>query len=116
MDLQRWRPREGADERPDARRHHVVLGNQQRNLLGTTVLENNNNNFNAADQNTDEINLPVAVTVFPGEIYRAPRSWTERAYSNLIYDHAVDKGGHFAAWEQPQLFAEEMRSAFRTLR
>jgi pimeloyl-ACP methyl ester carboxylesterase len=78
--------------------------------------ENNNNNFNAADQKTNEIKIPVAVTVFPGEIYRAPRSWTERAYSNLIYYNEVDKGGHFAAWEQPQLFAEEMRSAFRTLR
>lgn len=78
--------------------------------------ENNNNNFNAADQKTSQIKLPVAVTVFPGEIYRAPRSWTERAYSNLVYFHEVDKGGHFAAWEQPQLFAEEMRAAFRTLR
>jgi len=78
--------------------------------------ENNNNNFNAADQKTSEIKLPVAVTVFPGEIYRAPRSWTERAYSNLTYYHEVDKGGHFASWEQPQLFAEEMRSAFRALR
>lgn len=78
--------------------------------------ENNNNNFNAADQKTADIKLPVAVTVFPGEIYRAPRSWTERAYSHLVYFHEVDKGGHFAAWEQPQLFAEEMRSAFKTLR
>jgi pimeloyl-ACP methyl ester carboxylesterase len=78
--------------------------------------ENNNNNFNAADQKTDQIKLPVAVTVFPGEIYRAPRSWTERAYSNLVYFHQVDKGGHFAAWEQPKLFAEEMRAAFRPLR
>lgn len=78
--------------------------------------ENNNNNFNAADQKTADIKLPVAVTVFPGEIYRAPRSWTEHAYGHLIYFHEVDKGGHFAAWEQPQLFAEEMRSAFKTLR
>ncbi len=78
--------------------------------------ENNNNNFNAADQKTSQIKLPVAVTVFPGEIYRAPRSWTERAYSNLVYYNEVDKGGHFAAWEQPRLFAEEMRAAFRTLR
>jgi len=78
--------------------------------------ENNNNNFNAADQKTADIKLPVAVTVFPGEIYRAPRSWTERAYPNLIYFHEVDKGGHFAAWEQPKLFAEELRAAFKTLR
>jgi pimeloyl-ACP methyl ester carboxylesterase len=78
--------------------------------------ENNNNNFNAVEQQTAEISVPVAVTVFPGEIYRAPRSWSERSYHKLIYFHEVDKGGHFAAWEQPQLFAEEMRAAFRSLR
>lgn len=78
--------------------------------------ENNTNNFNAVEQKTAEIKLPVAVTVFPGEIYQAPRSWTERAYSNLIYFHEVDRGGHFAAWEEPQLFAEELRAAFRSLR
>lgn len=78
--------------------------------------ENNNNNFNAVDQKTAEILIPVAVTVFPGEIYRAPKSWTERAYSNLSYYHEVDKGGHFAAWEQPQIFARELRAAFKPLR
>ena len=60
--------------------------------------------------------VPVAVTVFPGEIYRAPRSWGEKTFSKLIYWHEVDKGGHFAAWEQPQLFAQEIRAAFRSLR
>jgi pimeloyl-ACP methyl ester carboxylesterase len=78
--------------------------------------ENNNNNFNAVEQRTAEITVPVAVTVFPGEIYQAPKSWTERSYHNLIYFHEADKGGHFAAWEQPQLFAEELRAAFKTLR
>jgi pimeloyl-ACP methyl ester carboxylesterase len=78
--------------------------------------ENNNNNFNAVEQRTGEITIPVAVTVFPGEIYQAPRSWAERSYRNLIYFHEVDKGGHFAQWEQPQLFAEELRAAFKTLR
>lgn len=78
--------------------------------------ENNNNNFNAVEQKTAAISVPVAVTVFPGEIYRAPRSWTERSYPKLIYFHEVDKGGHFAAWEQPQLYAEELRAAFRPLR
>ena len=68
--------------------------------------------FNAFDIPT----LPVAVTVFPAEIYRAPRSWGERALGNLIYWNEVDKGGHFAAWEQPQLFSEEVRAAFRSLR
>src|SRR6266542_2226108 len=60
--------------------------------------------------------IPVAMTVFPGEQYQAPRSWAERAYPNLIYFNEVDRGGHFAAWEQPQLFSEEIRAAFRSLR
>ena len=69
------------------------------------------------EQKTAEISLPVAVTVFPGEIYQAPRSWTESsAYRNLIYFNEVDKGGHFAAWEEPELFARELRAAFRSLR
>ena len=58
----------------------------------------------------------MAVTVFPSEQYEAPRSWTERAYAKLIYYNHVDKGGHFAAWEQPLLFAEELRGAFKSLR
>ncbi|SDL86999.1 Pimeloyl-ACP methyl ester carboxylesterase [Geodermatophilus siccatus] len=62
------------------------------------------------------VTIPVAVTVFPGEQYEAPRSWTERAYPNLIHYSRVDRGGHFAAWEQPQLFAEELRAAFRSVR
>jgi pimeloyl-ACP methyl ester carboxylesterase len=78
--------------------------------------ENNNNNFSAAAQHTEDIDVPVAVTVFPGEIYQAPRSWTEQAYRNLIYYHQVDKGGHFAAWEEPDLFSTELRAAFAPLR
>jgi pimeloyl-ACP methyl ester carboxylesterase len=66
--------------------------------------------------NAKGVRIPVAVTVFPSEQYQAPRSWTEQAYPNLIYYHQVDRGGHFAAWEQPQLFAEELRAAFRSLR
>jgi pimeloyl-ACP methyl ester carboxylesterase len=58
----------------------------------------------------------VAITVFPGESYQAPRSWAERAYPNLTYFNKVDKGGHFAAWEEPGLFATELRAAFRSLR
>ena len=61
-------------------------------------------------------NVPVAVTIFPGEIYRAPRSWAEKAFKKLIYWNEVATGGHFAAWEQPQLFAREIRAAFRSLR
>jgi pimeloyl-ACP methyl ester carboxylesterase len=78
--------------------------------------ENNTNNFNAVEQKTADISIPVAVTVFPGEIYRAPKSWTERAYRNLIYFKEVERGGHFAAWEEPELFATELRAAFQTLR
>jgi pimeloyl-ACP methyl ester carboxylesterase len=78
--------------------------------------ENNNNNFGAAAQHTQDIDVPVAVTVFPGEIYQAPKSWTEQAYRNLIYYHQVDKGGHFAAWEEPELFSTELRAAFAPLR
>jgi pimeloyl-ACP methyl ester carboxylesterase len=70
----------------------------------------------AAAQQTDKIKVPVAVTAFPGEIYRAPESWTRRAYKTLIYFHEAPHGGHFAAWQAPQVFAEEMRAAFRSLR
>jgi pimeloyl-ACP methyl ester carboxylesterase len=66
--------------------------------------------------NAKGVSIPVAVTVFPGEQYQAPRSWAERAYPELIYFNEVDRGGHFAAWEQPQLFTEELRAAFRSLR
>ncbi|HET9921959.1 MAG TPA: alpha/beta fold hydrolase [Ktedonobacteraceae bacterium] len=60
--------------------------------------------------------IPVAVSAFPDELYQAPRSWTERAYPRLIYYNKLDKGGHFAAWEQPQLFSEEVRTGFQSLR
>jgi pimeloyl-ACP methyl ester carboxylesterase len=66
--------------------------------------------------NAKGVSIPVATTVFPGEQYQAPRSWAEQAYPNLVYYNEVDRGGHFAAWEQPQLFAEELRAAFRSLR
>ena len=78
--------------------------------------ENHGNILSAAAQKTAEISLPVAITVFPEEIYRAPETWARRAFRNLIYFHEVDKGGHFAAWEQPELFAAELRAAFRSLR
>jgi len=70
----------------------------------------------AAAQKTNEISLPVAITVFPEDVYRPPETWARRAYPNLTYFHEVDKGGHFAAWEQPELFAAELRAAFRSLR
>lgn len=70
----------------------------------------------SAPQKTSEISLPVAITVFPGEVYRAPETWARRAYRNLAYFNEAEKGGHFAAWEQPELFAAEVRAAFRSLR
>jgi pimeloyl-ACP methyl ester carboxylesterase len=66
--------------------------------------------------NDFNISVPAAVSVFPEEVYQAPRSWTERAYKNLVHFNEVPKGGHFAAWEQPQLFSEEVRAGFRSLR
>jgi len=62
------------------------------------------------------VSIPAAVSAFPDELYQAPRSWTERAYPKLIYYNKLDDGGHFAAWEQPHLFSEEVRAAFRSLR
>ena len=66
--------------------------------------------------NAKGVTIPVAITVFPSEQYQAPRSWAERAYPNLIYFNEVDRGGHFAAWEEPELFSTEMRAAFKSLR
>jgi pimeloyl-ACP methyl ester carboxylesterase len=66
--------------------------------------------------NAKGVSIPVAVSVFPGEQYQAPRSWAERAYPNLIYFNEVEKGGHFAAWEQPELFSAEIRAAFTSVR
>jgi pimeloyl-ACP methyl ester carboxylesterase len=70
----------------------------------------------AAGQAPPEVTLPVGFTTFPDEIFAAPRSWVEQAYPNLVYFHEADRGGHFAAWEEPELFASELRAAFRSLR
>jgi pimeloyl-ACP methyl ester carboxylesterase len=70
----------------------------------------------AAGQPPPEVSLPVGFTTFPEEIFQAPRSWVEQSYPNLIYFNKVDKGGHFAAWEEPELFAAEVRAAFSSLR
>jgi len=63
-----------------------------------------------------DVSIPAAVSVFPGENYQAPQTWTERAYYKLIYFNEVYRGGHFAAWGQPQLFSQEVRAAFKSLR
>jgi pimeloyl-ACP methyl ester carboxylesterase len=70
----------------------------------------------AAGQPPPEVKLPVGFTTFPGEIFRAPRSWVEKSYPHLSYFNEVGKGGHFAAWEEPELFATEIRAAFKPLR
>jgi pimeloyl-ACP methyl ester carboxylesterase len=70
----------------------------------------------ASGQAPPAVSLPVGFTTFPGELFRSPRSWVENSYPNLTYFNEVDKGGHFAAWEEPELFAAEMRAAFSSLR
>jgi pimeloyl-ACP methyl ester carboxylesterase len=70
----------------------------------------------AAGQAPPEVSIPTGFTTFPGEIWRTPRSWAENSYPNLTYFNEVDKGGHFAAWEEPELFSNEMRAAFRSQR
>jgi pimeloyl-ACP methyl ester carboxylesterase len=70
----------------------------------------------ASGQAPPEVSIPVGFTTFPGEIWRTPRSWVENSYPNVTYFNEVDKGGHFAAWEEPDLFSSELRAAFRSLR
>jgi pimeloyl-ACP methyl ester carboxylesterase len=72
--------------------------------------------LSAAAQKTDEISIPVAITVFPDEVFRAQERWARRAFRNLIYFHEAERGGHFAMWEHPELFAAELRAAFSSLR
>jgi pimeloyl-ACP methyl ester carboxylesterase len=70
----------------------------------------------ATGQVPPQVSVPVGFTTFPGEIWRSPRSWVEQGYPNLVYFNEVDRGGHFAAWEEPELFATEIRAAFSPLR
>jgi pimeloyl-ACP methyl ester carboxylesterase len=70
----------------------------------------------ASGQAPPDVSIPVGFTTFPGELWRTPRSWVESSYPNVTYFNEVDKGGHFAAWEEPEIFADEMRAAFRPLR
>jgi pimeloyl-ACP methyl ester carboxylesterase len=72
--------------------------------------------ISAADQKTDQITVPVAITVFPDEVFRAQEKWARKAFRNLVYFNEADRGGHFAMWEYPELFAGELRAAFRSLR
>jgi hypothetical protein len=70
----------------------------------------------AAGQAPPEVELPVGFTTFPGEIFRAPRNWVQKAYPTLTYFNEVDRGGQFAAWEEPELFSTEVPAAFKSLR
>ena len=72
--------------------------------------------YRGAFFNDYKISVPAAVSVFPEEVYQAPRSWSERAYSKLVHYNQVDRGGHFAAWEQPVLLTADLRAAFKPLR
>jgi hypothetical protein len=78
--------------------------------------ENTQAAVHAAGQPRPEVKLPVGFTTFPGEIWRTPRSWVEKSYPNVTYFNGFFPGGHFAAWEEPDLFASEIRAAFRPLR
>jgi pimeloyl-ACP methyl ester carboxylesterase len=103
-------------------REHIVDNITLYWLTGTgasaarSYWEEGQENARAAGQAGTPVSIPVGFTTFPGEIWRTPRSWVERAYPNTIYFNEVDKGGHFAAWEEPELFATELRAAFRSLR
>ena len=103
-------------------REHIVDNITLYWLTGTgasaarSYWEEGQENARAAGQAPTPVSIPVGFTTFPGEIWRTPRSWVERAYPNVIYFNEVDKGGHFAAWEEPDLFAAEVRASFRTLR
>ena len=116
--LQQRRARAPARQGRRARQRHAVLADEHRDLGGAALLgePRGQSIVLAAAQKTADIALPVAITVFPEEVYRAPETWARRAYRNLIYFNEVDKGGHFAAWEQPELFSAELRAAFRSLR
>ena len=103
-------------------REHIVDNITLYWLTGTgasaarSYWEEGQENARAAGQAPTPVSIPVGFTTFPGEIWRTPRSWVEKAYPNVIYFNEVDKGGHFAAWEEPGLFSEELRAAFRSLR
>ena len=102
---------------PHPRQHHALLADRHRRLGGPVVLgERTAQPRAAAGQAPPPVTLPVGFTTFPGEILADPRSWAEHGYPTLVYYNEADRGGHFAAWEEPELFANEIRAAFRSLR
>ena len=110
--LRRRRAGGQSHPRPHPRQHHAVLADGHRHLGGPSLLgEHTQASSTSRAPPSRSRGLP-----FPGELYQAPRSWAENSYPNVSYFNEVDKGGHFAAWEEPQLFSEEMRAAFRSVR
>ena len=105
-----------ADPGPYPRQHHVYWLTGTGASAAREYWESGQAQARAAGQPPPEVSLPVGFTTFPGEIFRAPRSWVEQGYPHLTYFHEADKGGHFAAWEEPELFATEIRAAFGPLR
>jgi pimeloyl-ACP methyl ester carboxylesterase len=107
------------DGQPEGLTRDDILDNITITWLTNTVLSGARlywEYFGKGYFNAKGVSIPVAVSVFPDELYPAPRSWAERAYPKLIHYNKLDKGGHFAAWEQPQLLSEEIRVGFRSLR
>ncbi len=102
----------GPDARRHPRQHHALLADEH-GALRRPVSTGRTSSPSSAPRASS---IPVAVSVFPDEIYPAPRSWAEQAYPKLIHYNTLDKGGHFAAWEQPELFSTEVRAGFRSLR
>ena len=103
---------------PHPRQHHAVLADRHRSVGGPVVLGGRTSAGRSAcgGQPPPAVSVPVGFTTFPGEIWASPRSWVEAVYPGLAYFNEVDKGGHFAAWEEPELFSDEVRAAFRSLR
>ncbi len=100
------------------RQHHAVLADRHRSVGGPVVLGGRTSAGRIARERPapPEVTVPVGFTTFPGEIWASPRSWVEAVYPGLAYFNEVDRGGHFAAWEEPELFSTEVRAAFRSLR
>ena len=105
-----------AHPRPHPRQHHAVLADRHRGLGGPVVLGKRASPGPRGRAAPPPVKLPVGFTTFPGEIFRAPRSWVEASYPTLTYFNEADRGGHFAAWEEPDLFTTEVRAAFKPLR
>ena len=102
--------------RPHPRQHHALLADRHRRLGGPLVLGERTSHSRGGRPGSPPVSAPGRLHHVPRRDLRAPRSWVEQAYPTLIYFNKVDRGGHFAAWEEPELFSSEVRAAFRSLR